>query len=193
MYERERMSEAKHENVTAALLSFSAFPSLFCPQPVQEPRYFLPSLSQSVSCLCPKHPLAQGCRGCVQCPAIDAGSLMHSLHLCCKLQGWSSSQSLVQLQPGSSPPPPGSHWLLPLALDCKDEDQHKGKHGNTIPVCSLPCSSLLLLFSMLRTARLGQRGGSGLWLSPAVPGQWKRVAVLQGFELFPTGSLHSEL
>lgn len=35
MYERESMSEAKHENVTAALLSFSVLPSLFCPQPVQ--------------------------------------------------------------------------------------------------------------------------------------------------------------
>lgn len=30
-------------------------------------------------------------------------------------------------------------------------------------------------------------------LSPAVPGQGKRVAALQGFELFPSGSLHSEV
>lgn len=159
MYERERMSEAKHENVTAALLSFSVLPSSFSPQPVQKPRYLLAYLSQSVSCLSPKHPVAQGCSWphavctvpCHRCWEPHA----HSLHLCCKLQGWSSRQSLIQPQPGSSSPPPGWHRLVPLALDCKGEDQHKGKHRNIIPVWSLSCNSLLLLSSMLRTPQQG--------------------------------------
>lgn len=94
---------------------------------------------------------------CAQCPAVDAGSLMRTACISaasCRDAAQPEPQSLVQLQPGSSAPPPGSHWPVPLVLDSKGEDQHKGKHGNIIPVWSLSCNSLLLLF-VLRTAQLG--------------------------------------
>ncbi|KAI1240507.1 hypothetical protein IHE44_0008931 [Lamprotornis superbus] len=42
---------------------------------------------------------------------------------------------------GSSPPPPGLQWLVPLALDCKGEDQHKGKHRNPLAKEHLETSS----------------------------------------------------
>lgn len=41
-------------------------------------------------------------------------------------------------------------------------------------------------------AVLHEESRPGLQLSPAVLGEGRRVAVLEGFKLFPTGSLHSE-
>lgn len=150
------MSEDKHQNVTAALLSFSVLPSLFCPQAVQEPRYFLLCLSQSVSCPSPKH--ARGARGhmlCAQMPAIDAGSLMHTACISAASCRHGAAARALSSYSQAAPAPPGLHWPEPLALVCKGEDQHKGKHRNIIPVWSLSPNNLLLLFFVRRSAQLG--------------------------------------
>lgn len=155
MYERERMSEDKHQNVTAALLSFSVLPSLFCPQAVQEPRYFLLCLSQSVSCPSPKHP--RSARGHTVCtvPAIDAGSLMHTAcisaascrHGAAARASSSYSQAAPQLLHGCTG---RSLWLW----SAKGKISTRGNR-NIIPVWSLSPNSLLLLLSMRRSAQLG--------------------------------------
>lgn len=106
----------------------------------------------------PNIPWPRGARGlmlCAQCPAIDAGSLMHTACISA-----ASCRARAAARASSSYSQAAPHLLrvtapVPLALGCKGENQHKGKHRNIIPVWSLSWNSLPLLLSMLRTAQLG--------------------------------------
>lgn len=145
---------------------------------LRSPRYFLLHQSQSVSC----HyvPLSHTSRQ-TQVPSwLHAGvrdTLPYLLGATrTRLQRWSGSQHLGRLRRGSSAASLGSRRLMPLALACKGRDRYKAKHGNKIPEWSLLRNSPLLLCS-----RLGRGDSAGLQLSPAVLGEEKRVALLQGF------------